>query len=281
MGERPVYNKDESTKARLRELLSVKEGNKQVLFGHLHEVMREHVIDALEDVQFVKDEVVLRQNVECSDMVYIINAGSAECSHLEEGCDKEVKTILGPGDTFGELAFMYQVPHYATITILTDILEAWALKRTTFQTLLACDWTKKYETYEGWLTEVNLLKNLQHHELAHISEMVTEEKFSMGDYIITEGELGNKFYIVQDGICSAHINGPEGRKKMKSYERGDHFGEIALVMQKPRQASIRADSDVTVISLTEDTFSLVFGSLQDRIKEQIANYPQYDEIKAC
>jgi len=69
--------------------------------------------------------------------------------------------------------------------------------------------------------------------------------------IIKENEDGNKLYIIDEGTLDCLKNGT----KIRDYEPGDLFGELALLYNTKRQASIEATSDVRLFSLDRNTFN--------------------------
>merc|ERR1719401_270361 len=138
----------------------------------------------------------------------------------------------------------------------------------------------QYEMYEGWLSEVDLLKSLNQYELSRLSEMMESQLFDADEEIIRQGESGDKFYILEDGSCTAYICGDEGERKVKDYlQQGEYFGEIALLHDEPRRATVRATGmGASVLSVSQEDFNAVLGPITDRLKQDIANYPQYAEF---
>merc|ERR1719436_86544 len=131
--------------------------------------------------------------------------------------------------------------------------------------------------YEGWLSEVELFKDLNHYELSTLSDLMESNLFDSNEEVIKQGEPGDKFYILEDGTCAAYISGPEGEQKVKDYvNKGEYFGEIALLNNEPRRATIRATGEgAAVLSVSQEDFVAVLGPIQDRLKEDIDKYPQY------
>merc|ERR1712093_488541 len=99
--------------------------------------------------------------------------------------------------------------------------------------------------YEGWLAEVPIFRTLNHFELSRLADCVESELFDNGEDICRQGELGGRFYIIEDGICSAFITGEQGEREVKKYEsRGEYFGEIALLTDSEvRRATVRATGE--------------------------------------
>lgn len=88
--------------------------------------------------------------------------------------------------------------------------------------------------------------------------------------MIKEGDAGNIFYIVLDGEAVA--TNKEG-VSLKSYKAGDYFGEIALLKNVPRAASVSATSVyLRVLGLERSCFKRLIGPLEDILKRNMDNY---------
>ena len=66
--------------------------------------------------------------------------------------------------------------------------------------------------------------------------------FNQGDFIIREGEMGDVFYIVEEGEAEALKTLEPGKpaQTVKFYRQGEYFGELALIKGEPRAASVIA-----------------------------------------
>lgn len=89
-------------------------------------------------------------------------------------------------------------------------------------------------------------------EINFLASLSREETFSPGKVLFREGEVGEKMYIVADGtvMISKSIAGI-GEEALAFLERGDYFGEMALIDQTPRSADARAhpEQSATVLAL--------------------------------
>merc|ERR1711959_755002 len=131
---------------------------------------------------------------------------------------------LGAGAAFGELALMYNAPRAATVTA-SSAAKVWGLDRESFQMMLATAENTKKSQYEGFLEKVEILKDLTRYEIAQLSDMLESELYDSGEAIITQGDEGNYFYIIEDGEAKAYITGEEGEIEVKTYSNpGDYFG---------------------------------------------------------
>lgn len=87
-----------------------------------------------------------------------------------------------------------------------------------------------------------------------------EAVYGPGDMIIVQGEPGTQLFFVVKGSCDVLIQTEEGRsKKVATKQAGDYFGEVALVLDQKRTASIVARSFCILAKLTRDAFETVLN----------------------
>ena len=96
------------------------------------------------------------------------------------------------------------------------------------------------------LERVPLFQGLGRRELERIAGSMKERKFAKGETMTTEGRGGVGFFVIDEG---------EARVSVADAERGrlgpgDYFGEVALITESDRTATIVADSDVRCYGLT-------------------------------
>jgi MFS family permease len=84
-------------------------------------------------------------------------------------------------------------------------------------------------------------------QLAHALEDV---RAPAGEEIVRQGETGDRFYLVKDGALDVYVDG----ELVQSLEPGESFGEIALLRDVPRTATVRARTDVVLYALDRRHF---------------------------
>jgi CRP-like cAMP-binding protein len=101
------------------------------------------------------------------------------------------------------------------------------------------------------LSRVGLLATLPGETLARLAARMEREEVPAGAGVVVEGEDGDRFYVVLSGMLAVS---QASRGAQSVLRPGDYFGEVALAMNIPRTASVRALTPVTVASCDRETF---------------------------
>jgi CRP/FNR family transcriptional regulator, cyclic AMP receptor protein len=96
------------------------------------------------------------------------------------------------------------------------------------------------------LKQVPLFSDLDGRELDQVGESMKRREFSAGQEIAREGESGVGFFVIEDGNAKVTVHGDERRR----LGPGDYFGEIALIAQGARTATVTADTDLVAYGMT-------------------------------
>jgi CRP/FNR family transcriptional regulator, cyclic AMP receptor protein len=100
------------------------------------------------------------------------------------------------------------------------------------------------------LRQVPLFADLSDRELKRLAPSFKESKFEAGDTIATEGKSGVGFFVIAEGEVTYSIRGED----VGTGGPGEYFGEIALIDDGPRSATVTAATDVTAYGLTSWEF---------------------------
>ena len=94
--------------------------------------------------------------------------------------------------------------------------------------------------------QVPLFTGLSEDDISHIASMFKERNFPVGETITKEGVGAAAFYVIESGEVTVSIKG----KPVRTLARGDYFGEIALIDEGARSATVTATTDVVCHGLT-------------------------------
>lgn len=100
------------------------------------------------------------------------------------------------------------------------------------------------------LSRLRLFAPLPQREVEQLASSLVDAAFEPGDVVIREGDVGDRFYVVRSGTLTVSQSG----KAIRTLGPGDAFGEIALLRQIPRTATVTADSAVDLGAVDRDDF---------------------------
>ena len=108
------------------------------------------------------------------------------------------------------------------------------------------------------LGSIPILRGLTNGQRASLSRRLETQTFAPGASIITQGEEGDSLFIVSSGDAEAEVNGVG---VVRQYSAGEWFGELALVTNQPRKATVRAVTSCTTLQLQRTDFERLIGKL--------------------
>ncbi|KAM7213046.1 cyclic adenosine monophosphate-dependent protein kinase [Rhypophila decipiens] len=243
------------------------------LFKHLEEEQSSQILGALVEKRIPAKGIKVITQGDTGDFFYVVEKGSFDIyvnskSALQPGPDgmgNKVDTISA-GGSFGELALMYNAPRAATVISAEPGCILWVLDRVTFRRILMESTFQRRRMYENFLDTVPLFSTLTPYEKSKIADALESKKYPPGHAIISEGEPGNSFFLLEAGEAVAQKHGVE--TPVKHYKPGDFFGELALLNDAPRAASIIATTEVKVAMLGKSAFQRLIGPLEGILRRE-------------
>ncbi|XP_033062468.1 cAMP-dependent protein kinase type II-alpha regulatory subunit isoform X3 [Trachypithecus francoisi] len=154
--------------------------------------------------------------------------------------------------------------------------------RVTFRRIIVKNNAKKRKMFESFIESVPLLKSLEVSERMKIVDVIGEKIYKDGERIITQGEKADSFYIIESGEVSILIrsktksnkDGGNQEVEIARCHKGQYFGELALVTNKPRAASAYAVGDVKCLVMDVQAFERLLGPCMDIMKRNISHYEE-------
>jgi CRP-like cAMP-binding protein len=188
------------------------------------------------------------------DAFYVVRSGLLEVveEDRDTGVERQIRT-LARGESFGELGLVSGAPRAATIRAIKEA-ELFEVDKGTFDHLLAD--MVHVPDFEPTLQQLVELRGLacfstfSNEQLFELLGRGTWVAFTPGREIMREGDVGDAFYAISSGQVDIVRDG----SVVNTLGPGAHFGEIALLMDVPRTATVVARTPVRAFRVDRDGF---------------------------
>lgn len=100
------------------------------------------------------------------------------------------------------------------------------------------------------LGAVPLFEGLTKKQLRKVTDLADVGRFMAGARLVKQGDIGDSFYVVLTGQAKVLVSGRTVNRLLP----GEHFGEISLLDGKPRTASVVAETEMTLVIITQKDF---------------------------
>ena len=246
---------------------------KSFIFNVLSEEETDRVILALAEVDKMPGDVIIKEGAAVDgteSALFILETGKADIYKKNAGDGEHgglVRKFTNQGDTFGELALLYNMPRAATV-IAAEKCKMWALDRTSFAALVQGAMQKRRRETDELLSKLDFLQTLDLGDRSKLADVIKIESYAKGSAIMTQGEEGNAMYIVKSGALEASVDG----SIVMTYKAGDYFGELALLAGSTglRKATVIATEPCVLLSIDRASYNRLLGNadklLADRAK---------------
>ena len=256
----PKYEKSESERVKIKNALMT-----NMLTTKLSDEDINILIGAMQKKTFNKDDVLIQYGDEGKEY-FVLDWGVLECKvYDEETKEIAVTKSITEGSAFGELALLYQTPRSATISALTECT-TWVLDQMTFKTVIMSSAIKERNIRLNFVDNIKVFEKMSRYEKIKLLDGLQVQYFEAGDVIVQEGDIGEYFYIIEDG--NVECIKEEGKEVIRELNPGDYFGELALIEQlQKRTLTVKAKQDCKLLVLNREIFYRVLGSFTNYLKK--------------
>lgn len=228
------------------------------IFDDLPAEVREELVSAVRMRRVAAETTVVRQG-DRADAMFVVRSGRLEALDTDpETQDERVIDTILPGRSFGELGVATGAPRRATIRAVTPT-ELFVIDRSTFDRLLAdrVRLPRFAPTIHALseLRELPAFAQLDVTELAELARRGRWETVPAGATVIRQGDTGDAFYAVGAGQLDVVQDGA----RVNTLGPSDHFGEIALLADVPRTATVQATTSARVFRLDRAGFDALLA----------------------
>ncbi len=215
-----------------------------------------------------------------SNSMYIIISGSVKIYH-SKFLRETIISNLETGSHFGEYGLINNLPRTASAKSETKV-ELLQITKETFDELInniKPDLKKYFDNYLSSISLRNFLKNLKSEDDTYDNKLITDflnclerVTFEKDQTVIKYNDLGDAFYIVDSGQLKVT---DYKNKILKNLNKGDFFGEVALILETPRTANVITINECILYKLNKKNFQKLIKNnkaLYDKLYSYIKQY---------
>ncbi|MFQ5581544.1 MAG: cyclic nucleotide-binding domain-containing protein [Mariprofundaceae bacterium] len=221
-------------------------------------------MDSLQ-LQVVAADSYIYKEGDHGSYLYLIGMGNVRLEIKDPSGKRRVFSHLIEGDFFGEHAFMSRIKH-ADVAIAETDCSVLMIDRNTFD-----NWVERYPGIQSTVEDfyrarvlARILAITPVFEGVHpdarlaLANRFQLKAFDKGETIVREGDPGDTFYLIRSGqvkIFTCDMQNQNEQVPLGTMGEGGFFGEVALLTDKPRTATVVADSRVELMELTRADFN--------------------------
>ena len=236
----------------------------------LRETMLESEVRVLK-----KNEIVFRRN-DYSDTFFTVFRGAVGIQM--SAVDPEQLVTLREGEFFGEMGLISGRRRTTTVVAATDCVLFETNRRTMLKLIQSVDDVRRVLDKTAMLRQVQmyLTPGVPAADLRDLVETAEIQRFKAGDTLFQEGDEGDHMHLIRSGSCTVSRR-IAGKDVVLNYiPSGNYVGEMALLSDMPRSATVRAAHSVETICIKGETFKSLMqtnesirGVVESKFRERI------------
>lgn len=237
----------EITGTNIEFILNSLKGN--FLFTNLNDTEFEEIISNMFYGEIKKEKYIFSQNDKAS-CFFVIESGkfSVEINGIH-------KKVLKRGESFGELALLYNAPRSASLKALTKCT-FWGIQRSTFKKILKRMNNKENSENIKIIESIKVFEGMTQSQKKRLSNNIITLKYTKGKVIVNKGDQADSYFIIKKGRVGCY----EDERLVRELEENESFGEQALYKHGLRSLTVRAEVDTECLALSRETLVMVLGS---------------------
>ena len=120
------------------------------------------------------------------------------------------------------------------------------------------------------LRRVPLFAQLDPEDLQRIARTCSERTYQAGEVLMQEGEIGSELLVLIEGSVRVVRRADDGERLLRTYAAGDHFGELAVLREAPRAATVVADDDIRALVIDGESLKAILRERPDAAMAMLA-----------
>ena len=210
----------------------------------------------LQEEHYDFGDTIVKQD-DPADALYILTRGRARAIKIKPDGEEIPLGVLKPGDSFGEAALAEGGRRMASVRCSTAV-DVLRVDRNDFLSLVAevpelrhyIEMIGRNRAVQSFLYQFSNFGRLPGPALRSMIDKLVPVGFSKGSLIIREGDPAGPLYVIQKGRARAFAGNGNGRQlNLAFYREGDFFGELSILNNAPRAASVEAFTDCQLFAL--------------------------------
>jgi putative peptide zinc metalloprotease protein len=200
---------------------------------------------------------IIRQG-EKGDRFHIVRQGHVEVTQRDAAGVTRVVNQLDRGDYFGEVALLHDAPRNATCQAMVPS-ETLSLSRPDFDKLVRSRFAVQGKLSRSLalaelLRGLPLFSELGGLQIQQVAARLQEVHLHTGAVFVRQGEVGELFYVIESGRVQVFVTEDGQERVVAERGPGEYIGEIALLLEVPRTASLRTLAPTRLQTLSRQDF---------------------------
>lgn len=228
------------------------------LFVQLSEPAFEELAQQASAFTYRSSDAIIQEG-DWGESFYMVSKGDVAVIHTAPSGVETTVATLHDGDSFGEMALVESVPRNATVKAVGEVA-AYKVSRSAFLKALenaGLDHQQITTTLRATsvLRNSELFSGLSPCSLNKLLSLCSRKTVANGEILAAEGEEGDYFFIIESGAVQVEQSGESA--PLAALGPGDFFGEIALLCNVPRTATVTTTCESTLLTLSREAFKEV------------------------